>query len=129
MLAAMAVLRLVFVTFIAWTAVVARVQAAPEIGIGENNDALFADPLFQPLGIKHVRVVVSYDVIEAAARGDDELTRVTRYLAGAAAGGYDPLVAFEHSRGDAHACERDAALRQCRLPSDAEYERAFRAFR
>ncbi len=104
-------------------------HAAPEIGIGENNDALFADPLFAPLGVKHVRVVVAYDVVAAAQRGDDELARVTRYLTGAAAGGHEPLVAFEHSRGDAHACARDAALPQCRLPSPAEYERSFRAFR
>jgi hypothetical protein len=34
------------------------VRAAPEIGIGENNDGLFADPLFPSLGIRYVRVVV-----------------------------------------------------------------------
>ena len=45
---------------------VAQARVPPEIGIGENNDALFADPLFASLGVRHVRVVVSYDVI---ARG------------------------------------------------------------
>lgn len=122
--------RLVMVALAACTWAVAEpVQAATEIGIGENNDALFADPLFAPLGIKHVRVVVSYDVVAAAARGDDELERVMRYLAGAGAGGQEPLVAFEHARGDARACAEEPSLRQCRLPSDAEYERSVRAFR
>jgi hypothetical protein len=116
-------------TLAAWSGAVAPVQAAPEIGIGENHDGLFADPLFQPLGIKHVRVVVSYDVVAAAARGDDELDRVTRYLAAAAAGGQEPLVAFEHARGDPEACKQDPSLRVCRLPSDSEYERSFNAFR
>ena len=104
-------------------------RARPELGIGENSDAIFTDPLFASLGVRHVRVVVSYDVIEAATRGDDELERVARYLAGAAAGGHEPLVTFEHSRGDARACATDRTLRQCRLPTDAEYERSFRAFR
>src|SRR4051795_1573624 len=116
-------------TLAAWSGAVAPVRAAPEIGIGENNDGLFADPLFPPLGIKYVRLVVSYDVVAAAARGDNEIDRVTRYLAGAAAGGQEPLVTFEHARGDAHACERDASLPQCRLPSDTEDERSVRAFR
>jgi hypothetical protein len=102
--------------------------ARADIGIGENNDAVFSDPLFAALGVRHVRVVVSYDVIAAAERGDDELVRVTRYLAGAAAGGYEPLVTFEHARGDPRACPLDRSLRQCRLPSEAEYERSFRAF-
>src|SRR3954452_16188294 len=111
----------------AWWGAVAPAGAAPEIGIGENNDGLFTDPLFPPLGIKYVRVVVAYDVVAAAAPGDNELDRVTRYLAGAAAGGQEPLVTFEHARGDAHACERDVSLHQCWLPSDAEYERSFAA--
>ena len=104
-------------------------QATPEIGLGENNDALFADPLFPALGIRFVRVVVSHDVVAAAARGDDELDRVTRWLAGAAAGGQEPLVTFEHARGDPRACEADASRPQCRLPSDSEYEQSVRAFR
>ena len=49
---------------------VAEARVPPEVGIGENNDTLFADPLFPAIGVRHVRVVVSYDVI---ARADDEL--------------------------------------------------------
>ena len=79
------------------------------------------------MGVQHVRVVVSYDVI---ARADDELDRVTRYLAAAQAHGAEPLVTFEHSRGEARGCaRRTRAGPQCRLPDRAEYERAFRAFR
>ena len=104
----------------------AEARVPPEIGIGENNDTLFADPLFAGMGVQHVRVVVSYDVI---ARADDELDRVTRYLAAAQAHGAEPLVTFEHSRGEARACADHPRRPQCRLPTEAEYERAFRAFR
>ncbi len=105
---------------------VAQARVPPEVGIGENNDTLFADPLFGELGVRHVRVVVSYDVI---ARADDELGRVSRYLAAAQATGVEPLVTFEHSRGEARGCAAHPRLPQCRLPTTAEYERAFVAFR
>ena len=105
---------------------VAEARVPPEVGIGENNDTLFADPLFPSLGVRHVRVVVSYDVI---ARADDELGRVDRYLAAAQAHGAEPLVTFEHSRGDARGCPQRPRRPQCRLPTAAAYERAFLAFR
>ncbi len=76
--------------------------------------------------MQHVRVVVSYDVI---ARADDELDRVTRYLAAAQTQGAQPLVTFEHSRGEARGCADHPRRPQCRRPTVAEYERAFRAFR
>ena len=76
--------------------------------------------------MRHVRVVVSYDVI---ARADDELDRVTRYLAAAQSHGAEPLVTFEHSRGEARECEQHPRWPQCRLPTPSEYERAFLAFR
>ena len=41
---------------------------------------MFSDPLFQDLGAKYARVVVSYDVMTS---GDDELQRVTDYVDGA----------------------------------------------
>ncbi|HEX6023217.1 MAG TPA: hypothetical protein VFZ00_14570 [Solirubrobacter sp.] len=104
----------------------AEARVAPEVGIGENNDTLFADPLFASLDVRHVRVVVSYDVI---ARADDELGRVDRYLAAAQAHGAEPLVTFEHSRGDARGCPQHPRRPQCRLPTAAEYEQAFLAFR
>ena len=52
----------------------ASALAALKIGIAENQPSVFADPLFTGLGVEHVRVVVSYDVMTS---GDDELPRVT----------------------------------------------------
>ena len=54
---------------------------------------------------------------------------MTRYLAAAQAHGAEPLVTFEHSRGEARECEQHPRWPQCRLPTPSEYERAFLAFR
>ena len=105
----------------------ASAGAAVKVGIAENQPSLFADPLFKALKVKHTRLVVSYDVI---SRGEDELQRVTEYLNAARTAGVTPLVTFEHSRGAAEVCadRANAGLRQCRLPSAAEYEHNVRLF-
>jgi hypothetical protein len=102
-------------------------SAKAEVGISENQPALFSDPLFTPLGIKDARVVVAYDVI---ARGGPDLARVQQYLASAQAAGVQPLVTFEHSRGDASACnvKRNDAKRVCALPTVAQYKKAVQQF-
>jgi len=102
--------------------------AALHVGIGENKPDMFRDPLFSSLGVKQVRVVVSYDVMTS---GDDELQRVTEYLLAARAAGIEPLVTFEHARGAAEICEKrkNRRKRQCRLPSAARYQREFKLFR
>ncbi|MEA2285529.1 MAG: hypothetical protein QOJ21_1572 [Solirubrobacteraceae bacterium] len=106
----------------------ATAPAALRIGIAENTPNLFSDPLFQALGARYARVVVSYD---AMTSGDDELQRVTDYLNGAAAAGVEPLVTFEHARGAAEICNKrsNRRKRQCRLPTPKAYERNFKLFR
>jgi len=101
------------------------------VGISENQPSLFSDPLFQQLGAKHVRVVTSWNVMTSPERGDDELARLTQYLEAARARGVEPLVTFEHARGDAGICKRRSNRRkpQCVLPSAREYERHFKLFR
>jgi hypothetical protein len=101
------------------------------VGISENQPSLFSDPLFQQLGAKHVRVVTSWDVMTSPERGDDELARLTQYLEAARARGVEPLVTFEHARGDAGICKRRSNRRkpQCVLPSARQYERHFKLFR
>jgi hypothetical protein len=102
-------------------------SAAVTVAIGENQPAFFGDPLFQQTGIRHARLVTAYDVV---TRGDDELARVDAWLAAAQAAGIEPLVAFEHARGDATRCRRRSMRRapQCRLPRVKEYERNLRQF-
>jgi hypothetical protein len=111
----------------------AAAPAALRIGIAENEPSLFSDPLFQSLGVRYVRVVVSYNVVASHKAGDrdDELQRVTDYLTAAQAAGVEPLVTFEHASGSATSCQKrsNRRKRQCRLPTPKSYERNFRRFR
>src|SRR3954463_10415215 len=106
---------------------VAKASAAPLVGISENQPTMFSDPLFTSLGPKHVRVVVGWDVI---ARGGYDLTRVTQYIQAAQAAGVEPLIAIEHTRGDASKCNLRKNYRStiCKLPTAKAYESALRAF-
>jgi hypothetical protein len=110
----------------------AAAPGAVSVGISENNPEMFTDPLFTPLGVKQARVVVSYNVVEASLKGDNEIQRVDRYIRAALAAGVEPLVTFEHSRGAAEVCKSKSAQRSqavCHLPTPFEYESAFKAFR
>jgi hypothetical protein len=109
----------------------ASAPAALTIGISENNPGMFSDPLFTPLKVKTVRVVVSYNVMTNSSDDGpgDELTRVTDYLTRANAAGIDALVTFEHARGDWTQCKKDKKLPQCHLPSPSEFEQNFNLFR
>jgi hypothetical protein len=109
----------------------ATASAAALVGISENNSQLFTDPNFQALGVKTTRLVMAYDAVSAAAKGDNEFRdRVTPYLDDAKAAGVDVLVAFEHSRGDATICnkKKNFKKRQCSLPSVKAYSANVRAF-
>lgn len=107
----------------------AAASAKLKVGISENNWQMFSDPNFQALGVDTTRLVTAYNVMEAAARGDDELSsRVRPYLAAAAAAGIEPLVTFEHARGAGELCKKNRSLPQCILPTPARYEANIRAF-
>lgn len=108
-------------------AIPAQASAAITVGISENQPSMFGDPLFKSLGVKHARIVVAWDVMQ---EGGFDLTRVTQYLAGAQADGVEPLVAFEHSRGDASRCnqKRYQKTKVCKLPTAKQYETAIKAF-
>lgn len=109
-------------------------RASPAYGISEQSFRNFADPDLRTLGLRLARIVVSYDVVERAelgffdersgrysARGDrsrpGELENLDRWMRAARAGGYEPLVSFQFSRG-----------RPERLPSLPEYRAGVRAF-
>ena len=95
----------------------AAAAAAPAIGIGDQPPTMFSSPLFEALGVKRVRYVVAYD---AALTGGFERSQADAFLNAAHAGGYDVLVAFQHSREPSRARH---------LPSVSAYLRAVRAFR
>ncbi|HUB75904.1 MAG TPA: hypothetical protein VL977_02550, partial [Solirubrobacteraceae bacterium] len=84
----------------------------PEIGIGDNNVYLFADPRFRALGIRTVRDDVPWDVI---ARGGFPVSRLTAWLDDARAQRLSVLISFDHDTGNA-------------LPTVAEFSAAFEQF-
>jgi hypothetical protein len=77
-----------------FTATAQAETTGPLIGIGEQHDEIFGDAAFEPLGIKDVRFVASYDALESdAARAE-----VDTYLLAARAANVRVLLSFGHSR-------------------------------
>jgi hypothetical protein len=88
--------------------------AGLQIGIGEQGPAMFTDPRFKALGITRARLVTSYDATSVRFERDLD----DQWLAAARAAGVEPFITFGHSR-----------VHPNKLPSVAEFRRAFRAFR
>ena len=105
-------------------ALVACALAAPSadanlrIGISEQNANMFADPYFEPLGIRHARIVVPWNILE---RDDYWPGYLRAWLDGAARTGVEPHVAF----GIADIVEREYG----RGPSLRRYGALIRGFR
>jgi hypothetical protein len=113
--------RLLLLTLLAVLAVPAAASARLVVGISDNHPAMLGDPLFEQLGARHVRLVVSWDAMAAKAKGDNEITdRVVPYVAAAEATGVEVMVAFEHHRGAPLNCASSHKA-QCRLPSVRAY--------
>ena len=110
-------------------AVPAVAPAAPVVGISEANPTVFTDPNFLAMRVTTTRLLIAYDTVAADARGDTELSgRIAPYLRAAREAGVQPLVTFQHSRGAWEECPKNPRLRQCQLPTAAEYRQAIRAF-
>lgn len=88
---------------------------AVEVGMGDQKASMFADPLFRDLGLKHVRLVISW---EAVLKTNWERDELDAWMYAARAAGQEPLVAFQVSR-----------TRPRYLPSMREFDHAFTAFR
>jgi hypothetical protein len=84
------------------------------VGISDQHAQTFSQPLFRRLGLRHARLVVSWD----ALRVGFDRAEVDAWLHEAQANGIRPLVSFSHSR--VHPRKR---------PSVREFRRTFRAFR
>jgi hypothetical protein len=96
-----------------------RSEAAILVGIGEQSDSMFTNPLFTQLGVKRARYFPSWNV----ALKEDEAGWLTQWLNSAQAAGVEPLISFSQALGSA--CPK----RPCKLPSVRQYTRAFKAFR
>jgi hypothetical protein len=103
-------------------------SAAFTVGISENEASMFSDPLFQGVGFKQARVIVGYDV--ALDPSGPEFGRLANYVAAAQAAGVEPLVSFQHARGDTSRCDQKKFIGKglCKLPSQKAYESAMKAF-
>jgi hypothetical protein len=91
-------------------------QAAPLVGIGEQKPRMFSDPAWQALGLRDVRIVVSWNAIHIPF----ERREIDAYMAAAERSGARVLVAFGRSR-----TRRGTRV----LPGPVRYARAFRKFR
>lgn len=87
------------------------------LGIADQKPQTFSDPTFRALGVNRSRLVTPWNSIFT------EPTRLAAWLNAARADGVEPLVAFEHARGD------NCPTAPCIAPPAAQYERALRAFR
>jgi hypothetical protein len=86
------------------------------LAIADQKPETFSDPLFRRLGVTRSRLNTPWNSIFT------EPTRLATWLNAARAAGVEPLVAFEHARGE------PCPAQPCRLPSLTEYTRAVRAF-
>jgi hypothetical protein len=86
------------------------------LAIADQKAATFSDPRFRKLGVARGRLNTPWNSIFT------EPARLEQWLDAARAAGVEPLVAFEHARGEPCPAE------PCRLPSVADYTRAVTAF-
>jgi hypothetical protein len=93
-----------------------------QVGIGDQDPAMFTDKAFQPLGLKRVRYIVPWDW----NRKRYERDTVAAYLR--AAGKREVLVHFTASLG-CYDGRYYSTRKHCRAPTVRAYTAAFRAFR
>ena len=92
-------------------------RRGPYVGISDQDPETFRDPRFRALGMRYARLITPWDSIFS------EPDRLDRWLQAAREAGVEPLVAFNHRRGEV--CPK----KPCTLPSVGQYSRAFKAFR
>jgi hypothetical protein len=108
---------LLAIALLAVAASPARADWNFELGIGEQQPSMFDDPRFAALGLEHVRVVTSYDVV---CRPGTDQYYLDAWLAAAQRTGARPLVAFSFSPRPGQ---------RWRLPSYRTFLNCFQAFR
>ncbi|HEX4734178.1 MAG TPA: glycosyl hydrolase [Thermoleophilaceae bacterium] len=88
----------------------------PLLAIADQKPQTFADPRFRSIGVARSRLNTPWDSIFT------EPARLNQWLQAARADGIEPLIAFEHARGD------NCPAAPCSLPSVAAYSKAVAAF-
>jgi hypothetical protein len=90
--------------------------SGPLLGIADQKPQTFSDPLFRRLGVARSRLNTPWNSIFT------EPARLGAWLQAARNAGVEPLVAFEHDRGDA------CPAQPCVLPPVSQYAKAVAAF-
>jgi hypothetical protein len=85
--------------------------------MGEQKAAMFTDPLFTPLGIRHARYIAPWDSLQDPRQRD----KLDHWMAAARAANVRVLLGFERSL-------RSAKLAKT-LPTDLQFARQFKRFR
>lgn len=86
------------------------------LAIADQKPQTFSDPLFRKLGVVRSRLNTPWNSIFT------EPGRLDQWLSAVRNAGIEPLVAFEHARGE------PCPARPCRLPTVAAYSKAVTAF-
>ena len=90
---------------------------APIVGVGDQSPAMFTDPSFQQLGVKHSRLVLAWDWY----KHPNLISSTDQWMAAAQAAGVRPLVAFNVNWGTKNGHRKP--------PSIAAYRKSFRLVR
>jgi polysaccharide biosynthesis protein PslG len=100
----------------------------PILGIGDDKPDLFKDPRFLALGIKNVRLDMSWDALSVSS----QRAEVTTWMQDAKADGLSVLVTIDHSERviteRVHGSNKKVSQSRV-LPTVAQYRSAFLAFR
>ncbi|MBA2644757.1 MAG: hypothetical protein H0U80_04870, partial [Solirubrobacterales bacterium] len=91
----------------------ARAEAAFTLGLSEQKLGMWQDARFAALGVRHVRLIVAYDLVLK-----NDFSRYDAWMAAADARGMDVLIAFNHATNS-----------NTRLPSVSQYRKAVRNVR
>src|SRR2546421_373812 len=104
---------------VALAAFPASSSAKIQVGIGDQNEQMFSDPLFKDLKVKKARIVAPWNM----AFSQKDIFFFEQWLRSARSAGVTPLVHFGASNGTR--CPK----RPCKAPSVSQYRKAFKAFR
>jgi hypothetical protein len=106
----------VFAVLIASATMAAGASARLQVGISDENGALFTNPYFTLLGVKTARYITNYDAaLKDPADTDD-------WINAAKAAHVNVVVAFNPGYGD------NCPNKPCSLPTASQYTKAFVAF-
>jgi hypothetical protein len=96
----------------------AKQAPIPVVGIGEQNPAMFFNPYFKKLGVKHVRVITAWDSL----RHRWSRAQLDTYMQDARAAGVEVMLGFGHARSAKRKVRR-------RVPGVKEFTKEFLKYR